>query len=346
MLNIKRTRTISISEFYNWYKDDNLKLSPKYQRGLVWNEKAKSYFLDTIIKGLPSPSIFIREHTNPIEKKTKREVIDGQQRMNAIIEFVDNKFTILKTHNKIYAGVLYSDLPEEVQKNILSYELPTEVILIDDDSQIYDMFQRLNTNNMTLNAQELRNAKYWGDFKTFITNQAEIYRSFFIDIKMFNSKELVRMKEFEYISSLSINLIQGVVDENKAKIDAVYQKYDLLFSEVDEVSLQLKDVITKINDVFENKPIIKKSFFSTKNYFYTLFNIIKENIPRHTIEYISIQLERIISIYEQLEEGFSIDENLKAKIIRLKYLHVKRTTSAKERKERIALLLELINSVG
>ncbi|MFI3242523.1 MAG: DUF262 domain-containing protein [Alphaproteobacteria bacterium] len=346
MTNMKKTKTYSISDFYNWHKDGQLTLSPKYQRGLVWNEKAKSYFLDTVIRGLPSPSVFIRQQTNPIEKTTKREVIDGQQRINSIIEFIDNNFTIAKTHNKDYAGQLYNELPDNVKEDILSYELPTEIILTDDDSKIYDMFQRLNTNNITLNAQELRNAKYWGDFKVFINAQTELHRAFFMGIQMFSAKELVRMKEAEYISSLVINIIQGVVDESKAKIDAVYSKYDATFEDAEIVGNKLKETIDKINQIFELKPILKKTVFKSKNYFYSLFNIIKENNPKHTVNYIALKLENIISIFGLVDEKIVVNSDIKSKIETLKNLHSRRTTSSKERKERIAVLLDLIENEG
>ena len=51
---------------------------------------------------------------------------------------------------------------------MLDYEILAEVVTEKDESSIYDMFARLNSNNYVLNRQEIRNSKYWGDFKVFI----------------------------------------------------------------------------------------------------------------------------------------------------------------------------------
>ena len=79
--NITRTQ-YKVSDFLNWQKSDLLVLSPKFQRRSVWRPGAKSYLLDTIIKGYPIPIIFLREQkTDLTTLKHKREVVDGQQRV-------------------------------------------------------------------------------------------------------------------------------------------------------------------------------------------------------------------------------------------------------------------------
>lgn len=77
---IKRT-TFSVSDFLSWQKDGTLELSPPFQRRSVWNEGAKSYLVDTVSKGLPTPLIFIRDQIDLDALKHRREVIDGQQRL-------------------------------------------------------------------------------------------------------------------------------------------------------------------------------------------------------------------------------------------------------------------------
>jgi uncharacterized protein with ParB-like and HNH nuclease domain len=74
------SRTYSINDFLEWQNNDQLELSPRYQRKAVWSEGAKSYLLDTIIQGKPIPKVFIRQKLNPRTKKSVREVVDGQQR--------------------------------------------------------------------------------------------------------------------------------------------------------------------------------------------------------------------------------------------------------------------------
>lgn len=73
----------------------------------------------------------------------------------------------------------YKDLDEDVQEQFLDYDLFVEVISEKDDTVIYDMFARLNTNNCVLNRQEIRNSKFWGEFKVAAYNTAAEYRDIF-----------------------------------------------------------------------------------------------------------------------------------------------------------------------
>ncbi|MCX5783137.1 MAG: DUF262 domain-containing protein, partial [Elusimicrobia bacterium] len=75
MFTVETTKTLyKISDFISWQTSKNLSLSPSFQRRSVWKESAKSYLIDTIVRGLPIPIIFLREKTDPNTLETKREV--------------------------------------------------------------------------------------------------------------------------------------------------------------------------------------------------------------------------------------------------------------------------------
>ena len=98
-------KIITISDLVQWHEKGELELSPKYQRNNVWNEKAKAYLIDTIVRGLPIPPIFMRQTVDVNTKTTNREIIDGQQRVRAILDFVvAEDFAIKKSHNKELGG--------------------------------------------------------------------------------------------------------------------------------------------------------------------------------------------------------------------------------------------------
>mgnify|MGYP006144613589 FL=1 len=94
MSEVKDTKSFSINDILSWKDNGELVLSPKYQRNKVWNLNAKSYLIDTILRGYPIPQIFIRQQIDISTRKTIREVIDGQQRIAAILEYFDNQFKI------------------------------------------------------------------------------------------------------------------------------------------------------------------------------------------------------------------------------------------------------------
>ncbi len=85
---IQRT-TFKVSDFISWQKHNMLILNPKFQRRSVWSSGAKSYFIDTIIRGLPIPVIILRDIKTDLSSfEAKKEVVDGQQRLRTIISYV------------------------------------------------------------------------------------------------------------------------------------------------------------------------------------------------------------------------------------------------------------------
>lgn len=146
MLKKMSPKIVQINDIREWHESGDLELSPKYQRNSVWNDKAKSYLIDTIIRGFPIPPIFMRQRIDVITRQTYREIIDGQQRLRAITEFINDEFKILKSHNELYGGKTFSELDEDTREDILEYEILVEIINEKDDNIIYDMFARLNTN--------------------------------------------------------------------------------------------------------------------------------------------------------------------------------------------------------
>ena len=89
-----KVKTASINDFREWDNKEELILAPEFQRRKVWSMKAKSYLIDTILKGLPIPSIHIRQKIDIRRKKTIREVVDGQQRIGAILDYIDDSFIL------------------------------------------------------------------------------------------------------------------------------------------------------------------------------------------------------------------------------------------------------------
>lgn len=267
-------KVISVSDIIQWNRKEEIELSPKYQRNSVWNENAKSYLIDTLVRGLPIPPVFIRQKVDILTKSTFREVIDGQQRIRTIIEFIVNEsFCIKKSHNSELGGCYYRDLTEEQQESLLEYEILAEVVSERDDSIIYDMFARLNSNNIVLNKQELRNAMYWGEFKVLVYRLSSQVRDFFLLNGIMNDKECSRMKDAEFISSLLILLTEGIVSETPKYVDGIYRKYDDCFDDAELVGRRFIDVFSILQGVYEYYPGSMGPFYN-KNYFYTLFGVI------------------------------------------------------------------------
>ena len=366
MSDIKKSRIISINDLLAWRQanEDGLVLSPKYQRNIVWNQTMKSYLMDSILRGFPIPPIFIRQKIDPTLKQTFREVIDGQQRIRAILDFIDGKYTISKTHNKECGGIFFDNLPEEIKDEILSYEIQLEVISEKDDSQIYDMFARLNTNNIALNRQELRNAKYWGEFKIFVYDYASIKaRDIFLKYNILNEKQITRMADTELLSSLIILLIDGVITETPSIIDKYYEKYNAYFENSEIISEKLNCVTDLINNYYKYVNNAT-ACFNRKTYYYTLFSFLTHQIygvPQllnsdvircddYSLNYYNNNKNNLFVKLAEFENEFNQNISQKGRnekyektekyelMVKFETLHRQRTTTAKERIERIKIL--------
>src|SRR3972149_11758879 len=98
------SRTYSINDFVEWDKAKQLELNPRFQRRPVWTDKAKSFLIDTILRGKPIPKIFIRQKINVSTKTSTREVVDGQQRLRTILPFFNDGWVVSKRQNPRHGG--------------------------------------------------------------------------------------------------------------------------------------------------------------------------------------------------------------------------------------------------
>jgi hypothetical protein len=172
------TKTVyKVGDFLSWQRAKFLVLSPSFQRRSVWPAAAKSFFIDTIARGHPIPIVFLREQTNLDTLEPFREVVDGQQRLRTLLTYIEpeslrdydaerDAFEVKKTHNSELAGKTFKHLPADIRRRILGYEFSVHVLPSDtDDREVLQIFARMNATGVKLNDQELRNARFYGEFK-------------------------------------------------------------------------------------------------------------------------------------------------------------------------------------
>lgn len=156
-------------------KDKWINLRPEYQRRLVWDTKKRSLFIESLLLNIPIPPLFLYEW-----ELSRYEVMDGQQRLNAVLEFYENGFPLLGLEKwSELNGCLYRDLPETLKRGLDRRRLSATVLLVEtmgSQRQRNDIrklvFERLNTGGQHLNAQELRNCLYAGKFNELIIKLA------------------------------------------------------------------------------------------------------------------------------------------------------------------------------
>jgi uncharacterized protein with ParB-like and HNH nuclease domain len=243
-------RDYNIRELYEWYRRKELVLSPKFQRRSVWEYKAKSYLIDSILRGWPIPRIYIREKTN-LDFTAKKEIVDGQQRLRAIFDFLEDGFRISKVHNIDYPDMLYSDLPDVIKADFLKYTISSLLLVDLPDSEILNMFARLNTYSVRLNPQELLNSQYFGYYKQLVYSLSNDYRTFWLDNKILTEKAISRMDDAKFISDILLAIVSGEVLSNSMAInERFYRKYDDEFGEYKFIEKNLKLSFDLLNRLY------------------------------------------------------------------------------------------------
>ena len=148
---------------------------PEYQRRQVWDNKKKSRLIESLLMNVPIPPIYLYEIDY-----SRYEVMDGQQRLNSIIEFFENRFKLSSLSGwPLLTGRSYADLPQLIQRGLNRRRLSATVIISDLKDKPYtagdlrsQVFERLNTGGIHLNAQELRNCLYPGKFNKLLIELA------------------------------------------------------------------------------------------------------------------------------------------------------------------------------
>lgn len=150
---------MSVGELMNMYVEEDIIINPEYQRLFRWELEQRSRFVESILLGLPTPSIFVYQLENG-----KWELIDGLQRVSTILQFAGllkgYEPLILEATSKLplLAGNTWQDLEPSLHRDYKRSRIRVEILKNTSDKLArYELFQRLNTGGAELSDQEVRN---------------------------------------------------------------------------------------------------------------------------------------------------------------------------------------------
>ncbi|MVT42864.1 DUF262 domain-containing protein [Chitinophaga oryziterrae] len=306
------TRAYSIADFVEWERNGLIELSPDFQRRSVWTDKAKSYLIDTILRGKPMPKIII---TQKLEGgKNIRVVVDGQQRLRAILGYYNGDFKLSKAHNKELSKFSYQSLPNGLEKEFLKYELGVDLLFDVPYEEILDIFARINSYTVKLEMQEIFNAKYLGFFKQTVYGLGYRYVSYFINGGILTKSKVTRMAEAELAGDLMVALIDGV-QTNKG-VEIYYKKYEDEADNLEEIEARFDKVMSYIGSIYKPEEL-KNTNFSRNHLFYSLFasmahllfqikNLdknLKKSINEKSIGKIRVALDNLSAQYDEISDN-------------------------------------------
>lgn len=283
----------SCADLFRMYDKGMLDISPDFQRDSVWKSAAQTRFIDSLIKQLPIPSMCFS-----LDYKTQKwQVIDGLQRMSAIIRFMGDKewrLSDLEDIDKKLAGTKVSSLKNEDSANHVLYQrlenltLPITVLRCDHTKKshmeyLFTIFHRLNTGGMRLNNQEIRNCIFSGSFNTLL-------------------KDLNESTEWRRINRL------GDKDDQRFKHVEIILRFFAFTDEMDAY----KGILSKFLNEYmrKNRSPSEDFLLSKRSIFNRTINLIEKNIFQDedrfgssTLEALLIGVAKNIDHLEGLENG-------------------------------------------
>jgi hypothetical protein len=258
-------------DFIEWRAGNSLSLTPKFQRRAVWKPAAKSFFIDTLLRGMPVPPIYIRNVQSRDRDRVIREVVDGQQRISALLGFLDCEYRLAGTLKASWAGKTFDKLSVPERNRITTYAFSAEIFHGLADLDVLEIFSRLNTYSVSLNAQELRNGRFFGLFKQLAYELAYDQLEFWRKHRIFAEQGIARMLEVEFVSEVLVAFLAGMQDKKKS-LDDYYDKFDDEFKQRDIVAKRFREVIDELNETMADD--LRDTNFRRPPLLYTLLCVI------------------------------------------------------------------------
>lgn len=241
---------LSFRELVSMYEEDEL-VKPELQRKYVWDKVEASRFIESILLGLPVPSVFLAQ------SGSQKLIVDGYQRIMTVYDYMrgifsaDKKVFKLSNSEKINArwrNKAFSELSTDDQRKIKSTTI--HAIIFEqkkpenDDTSLYQVFERINTSGRTLTPQEIRNCVYQGSFNTmlFEINENKTWR------KLFGTEEPdSRMRDIEYILRFFTMKTNAVLDSDSKQISLKKALNDFMKAHKEDSSISIQ----QFKDEFE-----------------------------------------------------------------------------------------------
>lgn len=327
-----QVRSRDLIDMVNDIKSEKLILSPYFQRNLVWREIHQKDFIETILKGYPFPQIFIARGDINVDDMTSTScVVDGQQRMNAVREYLAEEFAV--------GGRFFGDLGTDEKEEFLKYQIP--VIDLDvkaTDPTIIDIFKRLNRTFYALSTIEKMSTEYatvdfmlvakflcnlvvekdYSDEEDGIdltvdpnmpvdfmpwakTYDVESYRTFIFDERLFSSYETSRLVHLMYTLNIISTVSAGIFSRNDKTRELLEAKDDLFpyrDSVIEKIGATAKFVLSL--------DMPAESIWWNKASAFTLFVLVFWNIDKLARRSVDDVKQALVNFEQNLPEAYTL----------------------------------------
>ena len=289
-------QSLIIQDLVNDNQDRKLNLNPWYQRRSVWTRPQKAYLINTLFERKPIPAIYIRHSIDLERSQSIKEIVDGQQRARAILEYCAGDFTAKMSARGERRA--FGQLNPTERERFLLTPLPVGYLLGADDTDVIDIFARINSVSKTLNSQEKRNARFSGEFKQFCLSESTSRLEFWRNIGVFTANDIARMNEVQFVSDLIRNFTNGLSDFSQAGLDRLYEDNEEDFEQAEPIAARLDAVFETLFEL--DREAITDTIFRRQPVLFSLMVVLDREEIRDA--------ERIQEVMYAIDAAFEDDD--------------------------------------
>jgi hypothetical protein len=254
----------TVAEYCEQMRNGGIVVNHDYQRtDKVWPPAARSYLVDTILLGYPMPKLALHQTTDLKTKRTKKEIVDGQQRSQAIFDFLEDKYRI--SGSSEFVGNTFSQLQPEQQQKFVEYNLTVDLFVGATTEDIRQVFRRINSYTVPLNPQEKRHATHQGELKWAIVQLTEVYAGALKSLGVFKEKQLSRMADAALLADVVYTMQAGIKSASETNLDRYYLENEKLFVQGGMLIQRVRNAIDLVltwPDIHESSLMKPYNFFT------------------------------------------------------------------------------------
>ena len=268
-------------------------LIPNMQRGFVWDDIQASRLIESILMGLPLPSLFLIKNI----EEGNYMVVDGLQRITSIHSFRYNKKLpnrdpkvagfVLKGVHKEITNKTYQELSEEGKTD--KFDMGTINVIEfkqnkpDKEEAMYTLFERLNGGGTNLTPQQIRNSIYYGTFNDLLNGHAEILNKYFSQKAILNLMPSEALLRIISIHQYIIKNYSDILENNYEGISELTSSiaYKKIYNDTSNnyhLEYKLLERKTDTNKLEEYKEELEKYFFKITEYIKSCEKIFNDNV--------------------------------------------------------------------
>ncbi len=310
----------TIADIYQLIDEGKLVLRPDFQRKFVWTHEHQEAFIDTILNGLPFPEIYVCEGEVDVQKlRTTRLVIDGQQRLTTIRNYIEGR------HDHPLTRIpSYQSLTREQKQEFLSYQIVMRDLGKVDEDTTREIFRRINLTKFKLEDVEIHNAVYDGHFiqaAKFILDNVGLEQ-----YGVLRESEFTRMADLHFILLVMATLENGGYFAQDREVEPKVSGFNDEYANKDYMIALLIKTFATIRDLdlpYDSMWFRKSNFFTlvveTANHINNLPNDFKEKLLALEMNVMENRTNTASEFYKYYSYMYQATHGRTARVVRAEF---------------------------